>query len=116
MATPTWIDEELKTIASGSLDIERLPTVKFESGKVTEIVIDSSKPFPTWTGKSKGSDKEVTKYIIPCTVKGEKMNFWCNKKNPLARELMTRMKEGKTTFRIIQTGNQAETRYTIIEG
>jgi len=115
MTTTDWIDEELKNISAGSPEIERLPTLKFEDGKVVEILVDASKPFQKWTGTAKGSTKDVTKAIIPCTVKGVKMNFWVNIKNPIYGKIMLKIKEGTFSFNIIQTGTQAETRYTIMK-
>lgn len=110
----TWLDEEEKNLIK-PITGERLPSLKLEQKKVTQITIDFSKPFEKWDGDYQG--KKITKAIIPCTVTGDatRYNFWLNKKNPLFAQLIRSGREGKTTFKIIATGTQTDTRYNIVD-
>lgn len=106
-----WLEEEASNVGMNTEGGERLPTLKFEENKIVEFTVDFSNPFGTWID----SDKNVTKAIIPVTHKGEKKNLWLNKKNPLYAELVHKGREGQTTFKVIQVGNQSNTKYNLVE-
>lgn len=106
-----WLKDEAEKINVHD-DYDELPSVKFEENKIVTITIDFSNPFNKWNGMQ--GKKEVTKAIIPCTEKDEKKNLWMNVKNPLYGELIKAGAAGETVFKIMQTGNQDNTKYTII--
>lgn len=111
--TANWIDEETKIMGSGFVG-EKLPALKLEQGKITTLTIDFTKPFETYhTTNVKG--QEVVKAIIPVVHNKENKVFWLNKRNPLYRELLNEGKKGITTFKITQTGTQADTKYQILK-
>jgi len=113
LANTNWMQQELDSLGRAAT-YEKLPALKFEKDKLTEIEIDFSKPFEKYNTENNG--KPITKAIIPCKHNGEKKIFWLNQKNPLFRKLIELGKKGLTKVKIIQTGAQAETRYSIIEG
>lgn len=115
MANTEWLGEESKALATGHLDIEKLPSLKMEVGKITTFSVDFSNPFAKWEGDDKKGGK-VKKAIIPVMYQGKPHNFWLNVKNPLYRQIVDAGLKGITTFRVIQTGTQAETKYTLVEG
>ena len=107
-----WIDNELNEIGTTTnFTGERLPTLKLETAKITKFLIDKTNPFATWTD----TKNNCVKAIIPVLHKNEKKNLWLNKKNPLYRQIMERLKKGQVEFAVSTTGNQKETRYTIVE-
>lgn len=106
-----WREEEAKQLAQHG-DYEELPSLKLTPNVVTEITIDFSKPFEKWVGQdTKGNP--ITKKIIPCSVNGTRMNFWLNVKNPLYSEIIKAT--GQTTFKILQTGTQQNTKYVLVK-
>jgi len=109
----SWLEDESKLIATGT-NIERLPNLKLEENKISEVTIDFSKPFQTWNGQD-AKGKDVAKAIIPVTHEGVKKHFWLNKKNPLYSALINEGKAGKTVFKILQTGNQQLTKYVLVQ-
>jgi hypothetical protein len=112
--TKLWIEQELKqTQQNTPTTFDKLPPLKLEEGKITEIVIDVSKPFEKYNTDNNG--KPVTKAIIPVTHNGEKKTFWLNQKNPIYPQILARLKEGKTNFKIVQTGTQASTKYLLVD-
>ena len=52
---------------------------------------------------------------MPCKIADKSYTFWLNVSNPLYHELLKKAKEGKTKFKILRTGKQKDTRYTIVE-
>ena len=106
-----WREEEAKLITTHS-NYEQLPSLKLTPNVVTEITIDFSKPFEKWIGQDQKGNP-VTKKIIPCTVNGIKMNWWVNVKNPIYSEIIRAT--GQTTFKILQTGTQANTKYVLVK-
>lgn len=107
-----WLEEEIKATQSGtSSNFEKLPSLKLLPNKITEITVDFSQPFAKWADKI----HKQTKAIVPVTSNGTKMNFWLNVKNPLYAQICNAGKAGKTTFKILQTGSQAETKYNLVE-
>ena len=112
MEKQTWLTEEVKTLTSRA-DYEELPSLKLTPNVVTEITIDFSKPFDMWSGDNNG--KPVTKKIIPVMLNGIKMNWWMNVKNPIYADLIRLGSEGQTTFKVLQTGTQANTKYVLVK-
>lgn len=111
--TTNWLEDEFKSLATGG-NIEKLPNLKLEENKIAEITIDFSKPFQTWNGQD-AKGKDVAKAIVPVTHDGVKKHFWLNRKNPLYGQLIAEGKSGKTTFKILQTGNQQNTKYVLVK-
>jgi hypothetical protein len=84
-----------------------------EPNKIYDIIIDISKPFEKYnTTNTKGQN--ITKAIIPILHNQEKKIWWLNTKNPTYKELLQEIRQGRTKFKVIQVGNQADTRYNII--
>lgn len=106
-----WLAEENNQILSSTANIEKLPSLKLSPNVVTEIKVDFSKPFEKWVDE----EMKITKKIIPVTSNGVKMNFWLNVKNPLYSELIKEGLQGKTEFKILQTGTQANTKYVLVK-
>ena len=105
-----WLEEEAEELKNTSFDGERLPALKLEENKIAEIEIDFSNPFEEWT-----SEDGNLKKIVPVTMKGEKLVWWLNVKNPVYNKIVKRGLEGQTKFKVLQTGTQKNTRYTLIE-
>lgn len=108
--TENWLAKEVEETKSTAFDGERLPALKLEENKITEMDIDFSKPFDKWK-----AEDGVLKKIIPVTVKDEKLVWWVNVKNPIYGQILQKGKAGVTKLKILQTGHQKETRYTIVE-
>ena|SRR3989304_3307267 len=111
----TWTQQEMETLGVQQETIyEKLPALKLQENKVTELVIDFSKKFEKYEALNDNKEK-VVKAIIPVLYNGIRHNFWLNKKNPLYRELLT-LGEGKdsVTVKIMQTGNQKNTKYIVV--
>jgi len=106
-----WLQEELGNTNEHE-DFDSFPSMKFEEKKVTTITVDFSNPFQKWTGEQ--GNKTVTKAIIPVMHNNEKKNWWLNTRNPVYREILKLATEGQSTFKILQTGTQANTKYSII--
>jgi len=110
-----WLKAEqqnLKSKAQGTF--EQLPSLKLQPSVVTDIIIDFSKPFVKWTDDS-NAQKKVVKAILPVTVNGVKMNWWLNVKNPVYSDIIRAGAEGQTTFKILQSGTLAQTKYLIVK-
>jgi len=107
-----WLKQEAEQINVHD-DYDELPSLQFFENKIVTFTVDFSKPFNKWKGKQ--GTKEVTKAIIPVTEANVNKNLWLNVKNPLYGELVKKGAEGQTTFKVIQVGNQADTKYNIIE-
>lgn len=109
--TTDWLQEELKSISTPTIDFEKLEPLKLEAGKIVKFVVDFSLPFRKWPDVANGTIKA----IIPVTHKGIKKSLWLNTKNPLYQQLCKLGKEGKNEFQVSTTGTQKDTRYTIVE-
>ena len=105
-----WLNEELKSQGT-PLPYEKRTALKLAPNKVVEMEIDFSKPFYKYEDKIHKSWKAV----IPITVGQDKMYWWVNIKNPIYRTLCERGKAGIKTVKVIQTGYQADTRYSLVE-
>ena len=109
-----WLEEEQKVIQSESvLQFEKLPSLKLEENKVTEITIDFSKPFDKWQDPQTGANKK----ILPCVKTSDNLKyvFWLNVKNPLYAALIKKAALGQTKFKVLRTGQKNGTRYTLVE-
>lgn len=106
-----WLVEEEKEITKNTHNFEQLPALKLTPNVVTEIKIDFSKPFEKWVD----DENKVTKKIIPVTLNGVKFNWWLNVKNPVYSEIVKEGLQGKTEFKILQTGVQANTKYVLVK-
>jgi hypothetical protein len=112
----SWIEQEKQELGTQTETVfEKLPALKLQENKLTEVSIDFSEKFKTYEAVGMKGEP-VKKAIIPVSVAGTKMNWWLNKKNPTYRELLDKA-AGKTTLivKIMQTGNQANTKYIIVE-
>lgn len=107
-----WLENEATNVQQQT-DYEDIPSMKFVEKKIIEVVVDFAKPFEKWTGEQSG--KSVTKAIIPVMYQGQKRNWWLNVRNPVYRELILAGAKGQSIFKILQTGSQAGTRYSIVE-
>jgi len=106
-----WLDKEAEELKNTSFDEDRAPALKLEENKITEITVDFSQEFQKWEDHENGTIKK----IIPVTKEGEKFVWWLNVKNPVYGQIIQQGKEGKTVFKVLQTGTQANTRYTLVE-
>lgn len=111
-----WLAEENNSILSNTTNIEKLPSLKLSPNVVTEIKIDFSKPFEKWVDE----EMKITKKIIPITIKDAdgkdvRMNWWLNVKNPVYSDIVKLGLQGKTEFKILQTGTQANTKYVLVK-
>lgn len=109
--TNNWLDKELETFKQTESTFKSLPSLKLVPNVITEIDVDFSKPFDKWNDEV----NNVMKAIIPVKVNGTSMSFWLNVRNPLYFELVKAGKEGQTHFKILQTGTQKNTKYTIVK-
>ena len=65
---------------------------------------------------SKLTNKEsIVKKIVPVVVGGTRMNWWLNVKNPIYREIVNAGITGQKSFKILQTGTQANTKYVLVK-
>jgi len=87
--------------------------MKFVEKKITEITIDFSVPFDKWEGEQ--NDKPIIKKIIKVTHENELKNWWLNVKNPIYHKVIELGSKGQTQFKVLQTGNQKNTKYTLVE-
>ena len=110
--TEDWLNAEIGTLET-PLKFEELPSLKLTPNQITTISIDFSKPFDKWTGES--GNKTITKKIIPVMVNGVKMNWWLNVKNPVYREILESGQKGMKEFKVLQTGNKADTKYVLVK-
>jgi len=108
--TNNWLDDEL-TQNKAPENYEKLPSLKLQPNKLTEVQFDFSKPFEKWTD----SETKTTKAIIPVVVGEIKHNFWLNVKNPLYHQLLEKGKQGLNKLKILQTGTQKDTRYNLVD-
>lgn len=113
-----WIEEEEKqykeSMAAKGGDFEKLPNMKFEENKITDIEIIFQEKFKTWVDK-KEDGREVPKAIVPILHNKEKKNWWISKFNPIYWDLLNKAKKGQTKFKILRTGQMKDTRYMIVE-
>ena len=106
-----WLEEEVKNLKDTSFDGEKLPALKLEENKMTEMTIDFTKPFEKWNDV----ENNTVKKISPVTTKDGNFVWWLNVKNPIYGLIVKAGNEGKKDFKILQTGSQAKTKYNIVE-
>ena len=106
-----WLDLEEKELKKNQKDFESLPSLILEENKVTEFIIDFSKPFETWEDKENKSFKAK----IPVTYQGKKMLFWLNKRNPVYRKIIEAGKKGRINFKLTRTGQQQNTKFILLD-
>lgn len=116
MTNQNWTEQEKAELGTQTETVfEKLPSLKLEENKITELSIDLMEKFKTYEATDmKG--QPVKKAIIPVLCNGVKMNWWLNKKNPVYREILD-MAAGKTTLiiKVVQTGNKQTTKYAILK-
>jgi len=111
--TLNWLDTEIDTLISQNENTTEFPeSLKLIENKITEVTIDFSKPFEKRPNKMNPSTKQV---LMPCKVADKSYTFWLNVANPLYSELLKQAKAGKSQFKILRTGKQKDTRYTIVD-
>ena len=108
----SWLDDEAEQFKNEH-DFEELPSLKLMPNEITEVEIDFSEEFHKWQGEQGG--KTIIKKIVPVVVKGTRMNWWLNVKNPIYREIVNAGIAGQNTFKILQTGTQANTKYVLVK-
>lgn len=107
-----WMEEEKEALNElSNYDGEKLPALQFEESKTVEFTVDFSKKFD----KYNDTVNNAVKAIIPVTHEDVRKILWLNVKNPLYGELITKGAEGKTTFKVMQVGNQKNTRYVLLK-
>ena len=107
-----WLDAEVAELTTNQpTQFEKLPSLKLQPNKITEIEVDFALPFQKWND----SIHKSTKAIIPVTTAGTKMNFWLNVKNPLYAQICQAGKRGQVKFKIIQTGTAQDTKYNLVD-
>jgi hypothetical protein len=105
-----WLNKEAEELKT-SKDIERKPSLQFEENKMVTFEVDFTNPFEKW----EDIKNNCTKAIIPVFHNGESKNLWLNVKNPLYREIVKGGLNGQVKFRVLQSGNQASTKYNIVK-
>lgn len=110
-----WLTKEEESIKTPDGDFETLPGVVFEEGKITTLSIDATKEFRNWTDP----ETKKTKALIPCKDNEGRKIFWCNKKNPIYKEVIHQCREAENKaeviVKIMQTGTKAQTRYNLVK-
>ena len=109
--TDNWLVKEEATFKNINTAFEQLPSLKLVPNEIKEFDIDFSKQFDKWHDEV----NNTMKAIIPVTVNGSKMNFWLNIKNPLYVELIRAGRTGQVHFKVLQTGTQKNTKYTLVK-
>jgi len=108
----SWIQQELEEKGQNEFEGEKLPALKLEAGKITTFTVDDKQPFQKWIDPN---DNTVKKIIPVFKDDDEKFVFWLNIRNPIYRQILEGLKSGKTTFKVLRTGERENTRYTLVE-
>lgn len=107
-----WLQQELSSIESNKpLSTDYPEPLKLLENKITEIVVDFSKPFEKKPNKM---NSDTIQALIPVTIGNEKKIFWLSTKNPLYSQLVKAGATGQTKFKILRIGTQKNTRYSIV--
>ena len=106
-----WMQKEYEETKNNS--DERPPLYKLIENKINSFMVDFKEPFPTWTD----DDRKITLKMIPVVPEGteQKMTFLLNVKNPLYNQILKGGIKGQKIFRVLRTGSQQTTRYTLME-
>jgi len=106
-----WLIKELEEVKETSFDVERKPALKLEENKICNMIIDFSQPFEKWND----NENKSVKKIIPVHVGGVDLVWWLNVKNPIYHQIIELGAKGQTEFKVLQTGSQKNTKYTLVE-
>ena len=109
-----WLEQEVESLGSASTyDGKKVPSLQFEENKIVEFDIDFSIKFDEWEDQA----NNCTKAIIPVKQGEEEKVLWLNKKNPLYKEICHAGMDGQTHFKVLQTGNKANTykKYNLVK-
>lgn len=106
-----WLQQEAEELKSTAFDENKAPALKLEENKITEMIVDFSKPFEVW----KDPDTETIKKIIPVKVKEQDFVWWLNVKNPIYHQIVQKGVAGQKSFKVLQTGSKQNTKYTLVE-
>lgn len=106
-----WLAKELEQVKKTSFDGERKPALKLEENKITTMTIDFTNPFEKWVD----TENDSVKKIIPVKVGAVEVVWWLNVKNPIYHKIIELGAKGQTVFKILQTGSQKNTKYTLVE-
>ena len=107
-----WLKQEAKTLKENAFDGEHKPALKLEENKIVTMTIDFSEPFRKWIDPT---DDKIVKKIIPVKVGEAELVWWLNVKNPVYGEIIQKGAEGQTEFKVMQTGNKANTKYNLVQ-
>jgi len=108
-----WLEQEALQTAQQS-NFPQVESMKFQENVIAEIEIDFSQPFQKWnTTSMKGTP--ITKALIPIKHTNINKIWWLNVQNPLYREIIHQGREGITKFKVLQTGNQQNTKYVLVK-
>lgn len=108
-----WLDTELDALSNLNQNAASYPeSLKLIENKITEVEINITKAFEKRPNKMNPSTMQV---LIPCKVAGKEYTFWLNVANPLYHDLIKKAKAGITKFKILRTGKQKDTRYTLVD-
>lgn len=106
-----WLKKEVEELKNTAFNEDRSPALKLEENKITEITIDFTNEFDKWVDTETG----VTKKIIPVKVGDQNFVWWLNTRNPIYHTIIQKGVNGQTKFKILQTGKQQNTKYTLVE-
>lgn len=109
--TTNWLTEELENTKQTSFDGEKKPALKLEENKIVELTVDFTNPFEKWVDDENNSVKK----IIPVKVGEVDFVWWLNVKNPIYHKIIEQGVSGQTVFKVLQTGSQKNTKYTLVE-
>jgi len=108
-----WLDTELNSLVNQNETAGNYPeSLKLIENKITEIEFDFTKAPEKKPNKM---NPTTTQALMPCKVGDKSYTFWLNTSNPLYHELLKAAKAGKNKLKILRTGKQKDTRYTIVE-
>jgi len=108
-----WMDDELEKINEGQE--ERIPSLILEENKVVNLTIDFTQSFKSWTEyEADGNTIKKIKKMIPVKVGEVELLWWVNVKNPIYTQILKAGTEGQNQFKILQTGKNENTKYSIV--
>lgn len=111
-----WIEQEKNELGAQSEGVfDKLPSLKLKENEITEIEIDLSEKFRVYETTNL-KNQPITKAIMPVMYKGERHNWWLNKRNPIYREILDLgAGKAKLTIKVMQTGTKQNTKYIIVK-